>query len=76
MIRAFIRYYFRRNVRNWRALRKVCMAQLPKIDQKLEGTGDLRSLEIAHINADALVAMGREIDAEQKSRQPKLEGAK
>ena len=41
MIRAFIRYYFRRNVRNWRALRKVCMAQLPKIDRKLEGAATI-----------------------------------
>lgn len=34
MIRAFIllmRFYFSPTVKNWRALRKVCMAQLPKL---------------------------------------------
>ncbi len=30
MIRAFIAFYISRNVANWRALRRACMAQLPK----------------------------------------------
>ena len=34
MIRAFITYYFSPTVANWRALRRICMAQLPKEEQK------------------------------------------
>ena len=30
MIRAFVRFYFRRTVANWRALRREAMALLPK----------------------------------------------
>ena len=30
MIRAMIRYYFSRTLKNWRALRRECMAALPK----------------------------------------------
>lgn len=29
MIRAFIRYYMRPTLSNWRALRRVCMSYLP-----------------------------------------------
>ena len=30
MIRAFLRFFVSRNVKNWRALRRECMAVLPK----------------------------------------------
>jgi len=30
MIFAFIRYYFTPTLKNWRALRRLCMAKLPK----------------------------------------------
>jgi len=30
MIRAFARFYFSPTLRNWRSLRRVCMAKLPK----------------------------------------------
>ena len=36
MIRAFLKFYFRRDVKSWRNLRRVCMARLPAIDRKLE----------------------------------------
>jgi hypothetical protein len=29
MIRAFVRYYFKPTLANWRALRRTCMARLP-----------------------------------------------
>ena len=41
MIRAFVRFYFSRTLRNWRALRKVCMARLPKLKLlKSKGASD------------------------------------
>lgn len=33
MIRAFLVYWFRPTLKNWRALRRICMARLPKVDQ-------------------------------------------
>lgn len=30
MIRAFLRFYFKPTLDNWRKLRRVCMAKLPK----------------------------------------------
>lgn len=33
MIRAFVRYWFTRNVQNWRALRRACMDALPKAER-------------------------------------------
>ena len=33
MIRAFILFYFTRTLANWRALRRACMAALPKVDK-------------------------------------------
>ena len=35
MIRAFLTFFFARNLENWRALRRECRAHLPKQDQKL-----------------------------------------
>lgn len=29
MIRAFVRYYFSPTLKNWRALRRLCMVKLP-----------------------------------------------
>lgn len=41
MIRAFVRFYFRRTVSNWRALRRECRNALPKAERKaLEGSGE------------------------------------
>lgn len=34
MIQAFLRFYFRRTLRNWRDLRRVCRDALPKPDRK------------------------------------------
>lgn len=34
MIRAFVRYWLRPTLANWRALRRICMARLPAKDQK------------------------------------------
>jgi hypothetical protein len=41
MIVAFIRYFFRRTVTNWRALRRECMERLPKQEkaQDIEESG-------------------------------------
>jgi hypothetical protein len=36
MIAAFLRFYFKRDVKSWRALRRACRAVLPAIDQKVE----------------------------------------
>ena len=33
MIRAFLRFYFSRTVRNWRSLRRACMDALPKAEK-------------------------------------------
>jgi hypothetical protein len=33
VIRAFLKFYFSRNLGNWRALRRVCRSALPKQDQ-------------------------------------------
>ena len=30
MIRKFLRFYFNSTLANWRSLRRVCMAKLPK----------------------------------------------
>jgi hypothetical protein len=30
MIRAWLRFYFRPTLANWRALRRICMKKLPK----------------------------------------------
>ena len=34
MIRAFLRFYFSRTLKNWRELRRVCRDALPKADRK------------------------------------------
>ena len=34
MIRAFFRFYFKPTLANWRALRRLCMAQLPVMPRK------------------------------------------
>ena len=34
MIRAFVKYWFRPTVKNWRDLRRVCMARLPKAEKQ------------------------------------------
>jgi len=34
MIRAWLRFYFRPSLTNWRALRRVCMAKLPPVQRK------------------------------------------
>ena len=34
MIRAFARFYFRRTLKNWRELRRVCREALPKDDKR------------------------------------------
>jgi hypothetical protein len=39
MIRAFLRFYFRPSLANWRALRRVCMAKLPAIPKKDASNG-------------------------------------
>lgn len=33
MIRAFVTFYFRRDLKTWRALRRACRSALPKQDQ-------------------------------------------
>ena len=33
MIRAFLRFYFSRTVKNWRSLRRACMDALPKAEK-------------------------------------------
>ena len=33
MIRAFAKFYFSRTLRNWRELRRACMAVLPKTEK-------------------------------------------
>ncbi len=33
MIAAFVRYYLSPTLKNWRALRRVCMARLPAKEQ-------------------------------------------
>jgi len=33
MIRAFLKFYFNRDLANWRALRRACRSALPKQDQ-------------------------------------------
>lgn len=33
MIRAFLKFFFKRNLDNWRALRRECRAKLPKQDR-------------------------------------------
>lgn len=35
MIRAFVRFYFTRTLKNWRELRRECRATLPKQDREL-----------------------------------------
>ena len=37
MIRAFLRFYFLRDLYSWRALRRACLKALPKVDRKIEG---------------------------------------
>ena len=37
MISAFLHFYFAPTLKNWRALRRLCMAKLPKVD-RLEHT--------------------------------------
>ena len=39
MIRAFVRFYFRRTVANWRALRREAMALLPKSEKASDVEG-------------------------------------
>ncbi len=34
MIRAFVKFYLRRTLANWRNLRRVCRDALPKEDRK------------------------------------------
>lgn len=34
MLLAFARFYLRRNLANWRALRRVCRDALPKTERK------------------------------------------
>ena len=34
MIRAWLRFYFRPTLANWRKLRRVCMAKLPVMPRK------------------------------------------
>ncbi len=36
MILSFLRFYFRRTVSNWRALRRECMAALPKAEKQTD----------------------------------------
>ena len=35
MIRAFLTFYFRRNIETWRELRRQCRAKLPMKDRPL-----------------------------------------
>lgn len=35
MIGAFIKFFFARNLENWRALRRECRSKLPKQDRAL-----------------------------------------
>lgn len=35
MIAAFCKFFFARNLENWRALRRECRARLPKKDREL-----------------------------------------
>jgi hypothetical protein len=35
MIKAFIRFFFSRNLKNWRELRRQCRDELPKKDREL-----------------------------------------
>ncbi len=35
MIRAFVKFYFRRTIENWRSLRRACRDTLPKEDRQL-----------------------------------------
>ena len=37
MIRAFVVYFFRRDLKSWRHLRRLCMAKLPLVDRKAGG---------------------------------------
>ena len=34
MIASFIKFYFSRTVKNWRNLRRACMASLPKVEKE------------------------------------------
>lgn len=34
MWKAFLKFYFHRNIENWRALRRACRDALPKADRK------------------------------------------
>lgn len=34
MIRAFVRFWFKRNTENWRALRRECRNALPRAERK------------------------------------------
>lgn len=36
MLSAFLRFYFRRTVANWRALRRECMARLPRAEKEAD----------------------------------------
>ena len=38
MLKAFIRFYFLRDLYSWRALRRACLKVLPKVDRKAEGS--------------------------------------
>lgn len=35
MISAFLRFYFRRSIENWRSLRRECRNALPKAERKV-----------------------------------------
>ena len=40
VLSAFLRFYFRRTVANWRALRRECMDRLPKSEKAADVEND------------------------------------